>query len=76
MKKTNYKLSEERVQEIKSRARRSDPYILFVGFKKIGTFKTVQEAKKTSSEKPGIYNLVKPGVFRESWVVYNNEDFI
>ena len=49
-------------------------YTLFVGFRKLGEFKSILEAKKfaQSSNLAGVFNLIGE-YYRDSWYVFKSE---
>ena len=53
---------------------RENIYILFVGFRKLGEFKSILEAKKfaRSSNLAGAFNLIGEH-YRDSWYVFKSE---
>lgn len=46
-------------------------YILFIGFRKLGEFPTISEAKKFAqdSRETGVFTLLGNGYYRDSWYV-------
>lgn len=46
-------------------------YILFIGFRKLGEFPTIHEAKKFAheSKETGVFTLLGAGWYRDSWYV-------
>jgi len=50
-------------------------YILFIGFRKLGEFSTIQEAKKYAQDmnEAGVFTLLGNGYYRDSWYVSESE---
>jgi hypothetical protein len=46
-------------------------YKLFKGFKLIGKFKTILEAKENTPKEDGVYNLTDGNGYRDSWQYLN-----
>lgn len=47
-------------------------YSLFKGFKKLGEFKSILEAKKNAPNDDGVYNLINRDInYRSSWQMLN-----
>lgn len=51
------------------RTKSKDKYILFLGFKRLGEFDTILEAKKyaDNSGESGVFNLLGKDNYRDSW---------
>lgn len=54
---------------------KEDVYTLFVGFRKLGEFKSILEAKKFAqrSNLAGAFNLIGEH-YRDSWYVFKSEE--
>lgn len=50
-------------------------YILFLGFRKLGEFTTIVEAKKYAQEsgEAGVFNLLGDN-YRDAWYVFENKE--
>jgi len=50
-------------------------YKLFIGFRKLGEFPTIHEAKKYASElkEAGVFTLLGSGYYRDSWYISESE---
>lgn len=44
-------------------------YRLFKGFKKLGEYATIREAKAKAPKTDGVYNLKGPGGYWDSWQI-------
>lgn len=73
-KKQNYNEAYAVLQaEAEKHKNNEDMYKLFIGFKKLGEFKTISEAKKYADKcgETGVFNLIGDK-YRDSWYVFPN----
>lgn len=73
-KKSNYNDAYTILQtEVEKHKNNRDMYKLFIGFKKLGEFKTISEAKKYADDSglSGTFNLIGDK-YRDSWYVFPN----
>jgi hypothetical protein len=74
-KKENYsKLYTMLQEEVKKHRENSDKYKLFIGFKKLGEFDSIREAKRyaDNSGHTGTFNLIG-NKYNDSWYVFNSK---
>lgn len=48
-----------------------ETYSLFKGFKKLGNYTSISEAKKNAPNEDGVYNITNGNDFRSSWQILN-----
>lgn len=46
-------------------------YFLFKGFKKLGAFNSILEAKQAAPDEDGVYNVTDGKGYRSSWQILN-----
>ncbi len=55
--------------------KKAEKYVLFIGFKRLGEFDTILEAKKyaDNSGLSGVFNLLGKDNYRDSWYAWGND---